>query len=129
MKDQRVGLSVEVAIDPRIRKVLKSGSQSRTFLALQLANRKEGLSLGELASVSGLAVKTLEDKSTRRLMNAEMVEREYHPTRGKVFRIRDDAPSIDIPGPASGSCDGMHPKRRKAKSLDITDVEKITGAE
>ena len=129
MKDQRVGISVEVAIDPRVRKVLRSGSQSRTLLALKLADRKEGLSLGELASVSGLAIKTLEDKSTRRLMNAQVIERQYDPVRGKVFRIRDDAPSIDVSGPPSGSCDGSHPRRRKAKSLDITDVEKTTGAE
>jgi len=96
------------------------------YLALKLAKRP--LSLGEVAAVVDITLRQLDEKAGRDLLHAQLVERTKVKGEEPLYRIRDDAPSIDVSGPPSGSCDGSHPRRRKAKLLDTTDVEKITGA-
>ena len=114
---------LEVAIDPRFHGILKSGVQSQMLLALKLS-KKRTLRLGELASVCDITPRQM-DHTGRDLLHAEIVERDK--VRGEESQYR--VASIDVSGPPSGSCDGMHPKRRKAKSLSTDDVEDITGAQ
>jgi len=77
---------MEVAIDHnRIKKIARSGSASRVYVALD--SHPEGLTLDQIADICNLKLSTLRTNGVRSLFNAHLVEKSITRVGGTVYRL------------------------------------------
>lgn len=103
------GGGLQIALDgPRIpqeilEEILHSGSGSRTFLALQA--HPEGLTMEEIADITGLSEETIKRGSARHLFNLQVLERSGETRDKRVYKLKR-APPVDLDC-KSGSVGGV----------------------
>jgi len=80
--------SIIVALDPFTEKtVARSGAMSRVHFAL--SRHPEGLSLSEIAEITGLKPSTIDKHGVRNLFNFQVVDRIQDVDRGTVYKLTD----------------------------------------
>lgn len=74
-------------------KILQNGPRSRTYLALQ-AN-PDGLTLAEIADITGLSIETVQRSSARELFNLQVAEHSGGSRSERVYKLKRASP-VDL---------------------------------
>ncbi|MFQ5833725.1 MAG: hypothetical protein ACE5H4_13540 [Candidatus Thorarchaeota archaeon] len=73
--------------EPIIKRILSSGSASRTLLALAQKPQR-GMTINEIAEATGLSPVTVRKKGVEKLFSFQMIDRFDDPKRGRVFKLK-----------------------------------------